>query len=161
MTIDGEDRPVPQLPPEPPAWKLVVGIMPLVSKLIRPPPFVPEAGPPLAIDWMPALCAVMFRREALERINGFDPNYFLGWEEWDIARRIQEAGYGIRLHRSAEIVHTGLGSTPRTLSKWRAKHGRHSLCYHLRKYHGSSWYAAGRVACGIASLRHQLPIRPT
>jgi GT2 family glycosyltransferase len=159
LVVDEENRPIAQLPPEAPAWRLVLSVIPIVWKWVTPPPFVPTAGPPQQLDWMPALCAALFRRKALDDIDGFDPNYFLGWEEWDIARRTQQAGYRIVLHRGAEVIHSGHGSTPRSLFGWRAMHGRRALCYHLRKYHGVPWYALGRVACSIASVRHHLPIR--
>ncbi len=159
MTVDEDHRPTPMLPPEPAAWRMVLGVVPVIWKLFTPPPYFPSAGPPRRINWMPHLCAALFRREAFERIGGFDPNYFLGWEEWDIGRRLQQIGYGIAVDSAAEVIHPGHGSTPKTLSKWRASHGRNSLCYHLRKYHGTAWYLLGRMACGVAGLRHQLPIR--
>jgi N-acetylglucosaminyl-diphospho-decaprenol L-rhamnosyltransferase len=154
MTVDESNQPVSQLPPEPAPWELVVCMLPLVGKLVSGKRFFPTSGPPQTLSWMPTLCVALFRREAFERINGFDPRYFLGWEEWDVARRLANAGYTVSLHRSAEVIHAGHGSTPKTLSSWRAKHGREAICYHLRKYHGPSWYALGRIASGLATLRN-------
>ena len=157
LTVDEKDRPVPQMQSEPAAWQLVAEMLPLVSKFVTQKPFLPAKGPPLPVDWMPTLCAALFRREAFERIGGFDARYFLGWEEWDVARRLKEAGYGLAVQREAEVIHAGHGSTPKSLSTWRAKHNRDTLCYHLRKYHGRSWYALGRLACGVAALRQLMP----
>src|SRR6185436_8695211 len=152
QTIGHDNLPVGQMAPEPPAWRLVVGCLPGAWRLAQAKPYWPKAGPPEVIDWFPSMCATLFRRAAIEGIGGFDSDYFLGWEEWDLARRLRAAGWKIALHPGAAVVHEGQGSTPRPLTPWRSKHARDGICHHLRKYYGPGWYAAGRLTSGIADL---------
>lgn len=152
QVVDGQGRPLPQLAPEPPAWKLVVGCLPVGWRLTAANIYPPPSGPPRVINWLPGMCATMFRRQALEGIGGFDPGYFLGWEEWDLARRLRAADWKIAMHPGAEVIHEGHGSTPKELDAWRNRHGRQAICHHLDKYHGRGWYTAGRLACGALEL---------
>ncbi|HXU83039.1 MAG TPA: glycosyltransferase family 2 protein [Polyangia bacterium] len=152
QTIGHDNLPVGQMAPEPPAWRLVVGCLPGAWRLAQAKPYWPKAGPPEMIDWFPSMCATLFRRAAIEGIGGFDSDYFLGWEEWDLARRLRAAGWKIAIHPGAAVVHEGQGSTPKPLTPWRSKHARDGICHHLRKYYGPGWYAAGRLTSGIADL---------
>jgi GT2 family glycosyltransferase len=152
QTVDGQGRPVPQLVAEPPPWLLVLGCMPVTWRLVASNVYRPTAGPPQLIDWLPGLCVTVFRRAALEGIGAFDPDYFLGWEEWDITRRLRAAGWRIAIHTGAEVIHEGHGSTPTNLKSWRNKHGRQSICHHLRKYYGPGWSTLARVGSGVTDL---------
>jgi N-acetylglucosaminyl-diphospho-decaprenol L-rhamnosyltransferase len=138
--------------PEPSPLRQLSSCLPGLWRLGGSAMYRPEAGPPESIEWLPSLCATMFRREALEGIGSFDAGYFLGWEEWDLTRRLRAGGWRIALHRGADVVHPGHGSTPKEMGPWRDKHGRVALCHHLRKYHGKGWYALGRLATGITDL---------
>jgi N-acetylglucosaminyl-diphospho-decaprenol L-rhamnosyltransferase len=158
QTVDREGRPVGQMPPEPTPLRLVAGCLPVVWRMSQKPYMLPP-GPPRQLDWFPSMCATLFRREALEGIGAFDTGYFLGWEEWDLARRLQSAGWKIAAHPGAAVVHEGHGSTPRPLKDWRYKYGRQGICYHLRKYHGPAWYAVGRVASGFTNVVMDLRAR--
>lgn len=142
---------------EPPPWRLVADLLPLIWRVSSPPP----RCTPEAVDWLVSNCATMLRRSAIERIGGFDPGYFLGWEEWDMTRRLREAGWRIAFEPAAQVVHIGAASTPRT-SPLRSRLGRRSILYHLRKHHGPVWYAAGRVASACTDLVHKVtnPGRP-
>jgi GT2 family glycosyltransferase len=105
------------------------------------------------VEWLPSNCATVWRRKALEGIGAFDASYFLGFEEWDMTRRLRAAGWRMALHRGADVVHPGHGSTPtKELKHWRDRHGRVALCHHLRKYYGPGWYALGRLAAGISDF---------
>jgi N-acetylglucosaminyl-diphospho-decaprenol L-rhamnosyltransferase len=151
--FDAEGGAVSQAPPEPSPLRQLSSCLPGLWRFsIAAGNYRPEAGPPEPIAWLPSMCATMFRREALEGIGSFDTGYFLGWEEWDLTRRLRAGGWRIALHRGAEVIHDRHGSTPNEMKLWRDKHGRASLCHHLRKHHGPGWYALGRVATGITDL---------
>jgi GT2 family glycosyltransferase len=152
QTVDRQGRLVPQMAAEPPPWHLVLGCLPLTWRLIGTNVYRPVAGPPQIINWLPGLCVTAFRREALEAIGAFDPGYFLGWEEWDLTRRLRAAGWQIAIHPGAEVMHEGHGSTPTNLQSWRNKHGRQSICHHLSKYYGRRWSTLGRIGSGLTDL---------
>jgi GT2 family glycosyltransferase len=152
QTIDTVGKNVLQMAPEPPAWRMVLGCLPVGWRLVASNVYSPQPGPPANINWIPGLCAVVFRREALAGVGAFDPGYFLGWEEWDLTRRLRAAGWLIAIHPGATIIHEGHGSTPTELEGWRNRHGREAMCHHLRKYHGLGWAALGRLSSGVANV---------
>lgn len=58
--------------------------------------------------------AVMFiRREALEKVGGFDEDYFFFLEETDLAVRMRKAGWQVVHHPGAKAIHLQ-GSTAKT-----------------------------------------------
>jgi N-acetylglucosaminyl-diphospho-decaprenol L-rhamnosyltransferase len=151
QTLDTRGQPVLQMAPEPPAWRMVLGCLPIGWRLIAANVYSPLPGPPASINWLPGLCVTVLRRSAIDGVGAFDPGYFLGWEEWDLTRRLRAEGWQIALHPGAEIIHEGHGSTPKELEGWRSKHGRDAMCHHLRKYHGRGWYTLGRLSTGVAN----------
>lgn len=50
-------------------------------------------------------CAMMVKREVIEKTGMFPENFFLYYEEWDWSCRIQKAGYKIYYQASALIYH--------------------------------------------------------
>jgi N-acetylglucosaminyl-diphospho-decaprenol L-rhamnosyltransferase len=159
QTVDTQGRPVPQMAPEPPAWQLVLGCLPLTWRLVASNVYSPRPGPPASINWLAGLCAAVFRRQAVEEVGAFDIEYFLGWEEWDLTRRLRSANWQIAIHPGAVVIHEGHGSTPKELKAWRAKHNRRAMCHHLLKYHGRAWYLAGRMTSGVADAYADLRAR--
>jgi GT2 family glycosyltransferase len=55
----------------------------------------------------------MIRRDALEKIGGWDEGFFLYCEDKDLCKRLRDAGYDIRYEPSAVSTHQGGGSAPR------------------------------------------------
>ncbi len=56
--------------------------------------------------------AVMFRRDALDRVGYLDEQFFMHMEEIDLCWRLQRAGYVIRAIPESEVYHIGGGSLP-------------------------------------------------
>jgi len=65
-------------------------------------------------------CAMLIRRQALERVGFFDPRYFMYYEDYDLCQRFRDEGYRIWYVPEARLWHkvsisAGEGST----LKWR------------------------------------------
>lgn len=57
--------------------------------------------------------AALWRRAALEAVGGPAPDYFLYWEDVDLALRLASAGYACRTVPQARALHEGGGSVGR------------------------------------------------
>ena len=51
-------------------------------------------------------CCMWVRRDAFDRVGGFDEEYFLYWEDYDLSLKLAECGELIE-HRSLQIIHHG------------------------------------------------------
>ena len=56
------------------------------------------------VDWVSGAC-MLVRRSAFDEVGGFDPRYFLYWEDADLCRRLRARGYEIRYVPAAAAVH--------------------------------------------------------
>ncbi len=70
---------------------------------------------PAAVDWVPGAYSII-RREALSKVGPFDPAFFLYYEEVDLCRRIQAAGYSIWYWPDVVVVHIG-GESSRQMTQ--------------------------------------------
>lgn len=57
-----------------------------------------------SLPWLSGACLCL-SRELWERVGGFDPDYFLYWEDVDLSCRVQRAGGAVRLLQDAFAVH--------------------------------------------------------
>jgi GT2 family glycosyltransferase len=64
------------------------------------------------VDWVSGAC-MLVRRAAFDDVSGFDPRYFLYWEDADLCRRLRARGYEIRYVPGATAVHQ-VGQSSRT-----------------------------------------------
>jgi len=108
--------------------------------------------------WLSGSCLAI-RREAFEAIDGFDPGYFMFFEDVDLGHRLAKAGYPSVYVPSATATHLGGHS-------WRARPepiiGAHhaSAARYLSQRYGA-WYQGpvrGVLRAGLA-LRHRVQVR--
>jgi GT2 family glycosyltransferase len=81
--------------------------------------------------------ALLFRCDAFRLVGGFDPDYFLFYEEVDLCLRLEQAGWTIVSCPDATFRHAGGASTRRN---WPESY-RRQLAGHLRfirKHHGEA-----------------------
>jgi N-acetylglucosaminyl-diphospho-decaprenol L-rhamnosyltransferase len=110
----------------------------------------------------PAAAALALRREALERIGGFDPRFFPAWfEDVDLARRFRDAGLLLQYWPAACFRHH-LGSTVPRLGFGRFLwHYDRNLLRYLAKHHGRGWTILVGLALAVGTLARLilLPLR--
>ena len=97
------------------------------------------------VDWLSGAC-LLARRDALQRVSGFDERYFLYWEDADLCKRLRAAGYRIRYVSGATAVHrVGLSSRTARMVSIRAFHDSAYLYYatHVTPdiFHPKRWVA--------------------
>jgi len=152
--VEGEPgrEPVLQVTgPRPTPGRLLRAALPLLR---RPPasfPIVPGAGP-ARTGWVCG-AVLMGRTELLRSLGGFDPRFFLYWEETDLCKRVEEAGYQIWALGTAVARHVGGASSAPDDTRIGGCIGRHyyqSRFYYLVKHHG--WPAAAAAEAGEFGL---------
>jgi len=145
-TLCGSDEQLQPTGPYPTPWSAVREALPLLRRRSSAVAIVPGAAP-LRTGWVCG--AVLMIRSALMReLRGFDPRFFLYWEEVDLCRRAEQAGYENWVLGAALARHVvGASSTgaPRIGSAV-AKHYHQSRYYYMAKHHG--WLAATAAEVG-------------
>ena len=85
--------------------------------------------------------AMLVRREAVEQVGGFDPNFFVYFEDQDLCRRFWLAGWPVVYYPEAKVVHyhrreTASGSFWAQLGNPLTRIQMKSALYYYKKYRG-------------------------
>lgn len=119
---------------------------------------LPPEHPAGPVGWV-AGAAVLMRLEALKAIDNFDPRFFLYYEEVDLMRRGQDAGWACLYVPSARIIHiegeaTGVKSG-REVAARLPSYRYDSWQYYFRKTYGrgGALLAAAALMLGSAGNR--------
>jgi len=91
-----------------------------------------------AAGWLSGSC-LLLRREAFDSLGGFDPSYFMYFEDVDLGERLTRAGWLNVYAPSAAIVHTGSHATKRHKQAMFREHHRSAYRYLSRHYPGPAW----------------------
>ncbi|MGS0687159.1 glycosyltransferase family 2 protein [Nakamurella sp. GG22] len=89
--------------------------------------------------WLSGSC-LLLRRPAFEAVDGFDPGYFMYFEDVDLGQRLGEAGWSSIYCPSAHAVHVGGHSTERSPGAMAKAHHRSAYRYLSRRY--PAWWQA-------------------
>ncbi len=120
--------------------------IPMIGRPVPSYPILPGAAPSRT-EWVCG-AVLMARSELMRRLNGFDPRFFLYWEETDLCLRAEQTGFEVWALGAAVATHVGGASTQSDdtkISGCIAKHYFQSRHYYLAKHHG-------RLAAAAAEL---------
>jgi N-acetylglucosaminyl-diphospho-decaprenol L-rhamnosyltransferase len=115
-----------------------------------------ERGEPRegAAGWLSGSC-LLVRRDAFDSVGGFDPVYFMYFEDVDLGDRLGKAGWQNVYVPSAAVLHIGGHATERSHGRMVAEHHRSAWTYLSRRYHGRRYLpvrAAIRLGLAARSL---------
>lgn len=91
--------------------------------------------------WLSGSC-VLLRREAWDSVDGFDPRFFMYFEDVDLGDRLGRAGWLNVYVPGAEVVHTGGHATERdapTSTRMLAEHHRSAYRFLADRHPGARW----------------------
>lgn len=116
---------------------LLLDALPLIPRRARMRPIDPGQAP-FPTGWVCG-AVLLIRTELLRRLGGFDPRFFLYWEETDLCRRAENAGHSVWAVGEAVARHVGGASSDAGDSRIGgciARHYLESRHYYMRKHHG-------------------------
>jgi N-acetylglucosaminyl-diphospho-decaprenol L-rhamnosyltransferase len=88
--------------------------------------------------WLSGSC-LLLRREAFDSVDGFDPRYFMYFEDVDLGDRIGRAGWHNVYVPSAEVVHVGGHATSKSSAKMLKAHHDSAYRYLADRHRGLAW----------------------
>ncbi|MHC4861951.1 MAG: glycosyltransferase family 2 protein, partial [Planctomycetota bacterium] len=107
---------------------------------------IEPGGAPFTTDWLSG-AVQMIRSETMRALRGFDPRFFLYFEETDLCRRAIESGWELWAVGEASGEHAGGASLTATGQELQeganVAHFYPSRLYHLAKHHGRA------AACAV------------
>jgi GT2 family glycosyltransferase len=135
--------------PYPTPWSALLEALPWVGRSSA--AVIVPGSAPVRTGWVCG--AVLMIRSALMReLGGFDPRFFLYWEEVDLCRRAEHAGFENWVLGSAlarHVVGASSSGGPRVGASV-ARHYFQSRYYYMAKHHG--WAAATLAEVGEFAL---------
>lgn len=88
--------------------------------------------------WISGSC-MLLRRDALKRVGGFDPGYFMYFEDVDLCARLHDAGYDVVYAPAAVVTHHQGHAASREPGRMVAEHHRSAYRYLASRYRGAKW----------------------
>jgi N-acetylglucosaminyl-diphospho-decaprenol L-rhamnosyltransferase len=90
------------------------------------------------VGWLSGSC-LLLRRAAFDSVDGFDPSYFMYFEDVDLGDHLGRAGWLNVFVPSAEVVHLGGHATARARTSMLAEHHRSAYRYLADRHQGPQW----------------------
>ncbi len=119
-----------------------------------------DPGAERSVGWLSG-ALLLVRREAFESVSGFDPGYFMFFEDLDLGERLGKAGWENVVVPSATVTHIQGASWKRTPEPMIRAHHQSARRYVRRRY--ARWYQAPvRWAAGLGlNLRERAEVSHT
>lgn len=144
---DDEIRALQHTGPCPTPWTMLRAAIPVLRRRTGLVAIVPGSAP-MRTGWING-AAMMIRTALLAELGGFDPRFFLYWEETDLCKRVLDRGFEIWAHGGA-LAHHVVGESSceaeRRMGRVLAKHYFESRFYYMVKHYG--WAAATAAEVG-------------
>ncbi len=106
---------------------------------------------PRDVEWISG-AAVWLRRDALDRVGGWDERFFLFFEDVDLCRRLGADGWTIAYEPGGHVMHTVGGSRARRPVRSILEHHRAAYQYAAKWWHGPRRMLLP-VAAGFLAVR--------
>jgi GT2 family glycosyltransferase len=137
-----------------------------IGQLLRYAPWLREVYPPTAshtrprrVAWVEG-AAMAIRRAAFDAVGGFDPSFFMYYEEVDLCYRLATAGWEVHFAPVGTVVHVGGASTRRHRSDMAVQALASQLWFYQRHYSRPRMVALVVLIQGVVLARWLLaPIR--
>lgn len=116
-----------------------------------------ERGDPVegTAGWLSGSC-LLLRVDAFREVGGFDPRYFMYFEDLDLCERLGRAGWQSVYVPDAVVVHEGGGSTRLRRAEMVTEHHRSAYLYLSRRYAGLRWLPVRLVLRAGLATRNRL-----
>jgi N-acetylglucosaminyl-diphospho-decaprenol L-rhamnosyltransferase len=111
-----------------------------------------------AAGWLSGSC-VLLRRAAFESVDGFDPRYFMYFEDVDLGDRLGRAGWLNVYVPAAEVMHIQGHSTARASARMLAAHHASARRYIGDRHPGWKWAAVRAAVNAGLAVRLKLETR--
>jgi len=108
--------------------------------------------------WLSGSC-LLLRRVAFESVGGFDPRYFMYFEDVDLGDRLGRAGWLNVYVPSAEVMHLGGHATKRASVRMLAEHHRSAYRFVADRHPGPLWAPLRLAVRAGLTVRFRLEAR--
>ncbi len=106
---------------------------------------------PCEVDWVSG-AAMLLRREAVEKVGGFDESYFMYVEDVDLCWRLRREGYAVVFHPAFRLVHHIGRTSSQQSTRMLFEHHRSMFIFFRRRYPGvRGWALMPLVLPGLAA----------
>lgn len=111
-------------------------------------PWQLPGGPARSVDWLMG-AALLFRRECLADIGGFDEGSFMYGEDWDVCYRARQAGWQVVYVPNAPVLHHENAAGAKHFGAYRLARVLQGEHYFHRKHYGR-WSGQALIALYLA-----------